>query len=181
MKKVITVFTISAMIMLCAGCANGGNTESNSSPQITANPNEAIYDAALDYAYDGEFDKAISKLKTLSEPYSDSDSVLETLETGVTSSFIGIWYCPKNKSCNDMEITLTIYPVYRSGEMKLAFERDMDAGAGKSGSSNITGTISLPTSNSTTVSRLNSAEWNVSGSTLKEIFEDGKKNTYTRQ
>ena len=94
------------------------------------------------------------------------------------SLFIGTWHCGRVNSCNDMDITLKIYPVYRYGEIELYFERDMKSPTGI-GSSNITGTIDIPTSTSTTVYDLN-AKWSISGNTLIEVFtgNGNKTNIY---
>ncbi len=96
------------------------------------------------------------------------------------SLFIGTWHCGRVNSCNDMDITLKIYPVYRYGEIELYFERDMKSPTGI-GSSNITGTIDIPTSTSTTVYDLN-AKWSISGNTLIEVFtgNGNKTNIYSR-
>lgn len=142
---------------------------------------QSLYDEALDLAYDGDFDEAIKKLNELPESYLDSEELIELFEKNKYSSFVGTWYCSRENSCNDMTITLEIYPVYRYGGVMLYFERDMISPTGI-GSSNITGTIDVPKSSSTTVYDLNSAEWSVSGSNLKEVFtHDGNKtNIYSK-
>lgn len=99
-------------------------------------------------------------------------------EKDVESPFIGTWYCARENSCNDMDITLEIYPVDISGKIKLYYERDMKSSTGV-GSSNITGTIDIPTSDSVRISDLNNAKWTVSGSNLIEIFTDNENRTNT--
>lgn len=99
-------------------------------------------------------------------------------EKDVESPFIGTWYCARENYCNDMDITLKIYPVDISGKIKLYYERDMKSSTGV-GSSNITGTIDIPTSDSVRVSDLNNAKWTVSGSNLIEIFTDNENRTNT--
>lgn len=106
--------------------------------------------------------------------------MIAPFEKDVDSSLIGIWHCSRAKSCNDMDITLKIYPVYRSGEINLYFERDMKSPT-DIGSSNIIGTIDIPTSDTITIYKLNSAKWTVSGDTLKEVFTgDNKTNIYSK-
>lgn len=183
MKKILITGLLCFILTGCASISNDKNisqeTESTLPAEVQASQN--IYDEALDLAYDGKFYEAIQKLEELVEPYLDSEELITLLQKDVDSSFIGTWHCSRANSCNDMDITLRIYPVYRSGKIKLYFERDMVSSTG-TGSSNITGTIDIPSSSSTTVSNLNSAKWTVSGSTLKEVFTgDGNKtNTYSK-
>ena len=173
MKKLLLV-----SIMFCFLVTGCGKTQETSKEE---QKEQIIYDEALDLAYDGNFYGAIQKLNKLSEPYLDSEELIALFEDDVDSLFIGTWRCSRVNSCNDMDIILKIYPVYRYGEIKLYFERDMKSPTG-TGSSNITGTIDIPTSNSVTVYNLNSAKWTVSGDTLKEVFTgDGEKtNTYSK-
>lgn len=181
MKKLLLVLVV--FCFLVTGCGKAQEVIINSGSNLSEEEQnrENIYDEALDLAYDGDFYGAIQKLNELSSSYLDSEELITLFEKGVDSSFIGTWYCSRVHSCNDMHITLKIYPVYRYGEIKLYFERDMKSPTG-TGSSNITGTIDIPTSNTITVSNLNSAKWTVSGASLKEVFTgDGDKtNTYSK-
>lgn len=183
MKKIILFCLVCFIFTGCGQSISDKNTnkETENILSVEEQVNQNIYDEAVDLAYDGEFAGAIEKLGELTEPYSDSEALLTLLREDVDSAFIGTWYCSRADSCNDMDITLKIYPVYRSGEIKLYFERDMISSSG-TGSSNITGTIDATSSNSTTVSSLNSAEWTISGSTLKEVFtgDNNKVNTYSK-
>lgn len=179
--------TLVLLIMIClfvTGCGEGKESqEQRKEPEDILSEeeqkNQIIYDEALALARDGDFSGAVKKFNELSEPYLDSEELIVLFEEDIDSSFIGTWHCGRASSCNDMDITLKIYPVYRHGEIQLYFERDMKSPT-DIGSSNITGTIDIPTSDSITVSKLN-AQWTVSGDTLKEVFTgDGNKtNTYS--
>lgn len=181
MKKLLLVLIV--FCFLVTGCGKTQETlidsESNLSEEEQKKSN--IYDEALDLAYDGDFYGAIQKLNELSESYLDSEELITLFEKDVDSSFVGTWYCSRAHSCNDMDITLKIYSVYRYGELKLYFERDMKSPT-DTGSSNITGTIDIPTSDTITVYNLNSAKWTVSGDSLKEVFigDGNKTNTYSK-
>lgn len=179
MKKLLSALIIFSFLV--TGCGETQVIGSKNHPSKEEQKEQNIYDAALDLAYDGNFYGAIKKLNELSEPYLDSEELIALFEKDVDSPFIGTWHCGRVNSCNDMDITLKIYPVYRYGKIRLYFQRDMKSPTG-TGSSNITGTIDIPTSNSVTVSSLNSAKWTVSGDTLKEVFTgDGNKtNTYSK-
>ena len=184
MKKIVLITCLICFILTgCTSTSNNKNTSQETESTLSAEEqaSQKIYDEALDLAYDGDFYSAIQKLNELTEPYLDSEEMITVLQKDVDSLFIGTWHCSRANSCNDMEITLRIYPVYRSGEIELYFERDMVSSTG-TGSSNLTGTIDIPSSSSITVSRLNSAKWTVSGNTLKEVFScDGNKtNTYSK-
>lgn len=174
------------LYILLTGCGTTSNNEhinqvSEHTLSVEEQANKKIYDEALDFAYNGDFCSAVKKLNELSEVYLDSDDLIVLFAKDVESSFVGTWHCSRANSCNDMDITLKIYPVYRTGEIKLYYERDMKSSTGV-GSSNITGTIDMPTSDSVTVFSLNSAKWTVTGSGLTEVFTgDGNKtNTYTK-
>ena len=181
MKKIFYILVI--LCFLVTGCGKTQETlmDSESNLLEEEQKKQSIYDEALDLAYDGDFYGAIKKLNELSEPYLDSVELITLLENDIDSSFIGTWHCARVNSCNDMDITLKIYPVYRYKEIQLYFERDMKSPTGI-GSSNITGIIDIPTSTSATVYDLNSAKWSVSGNTLKEVFTgDGNKtNIYSK-
>lgn len=181
MKKLF--FLLIILCFLITGCGKTQETLTDSKSNLSQEEQKKknIYDEALSLAYDGDFYGAIQRLNELSESYLDSKELITLLKKDIDSSFIGTWHCGRVHSCNDMDITLKIYPVYRYGEIELYFERDMKSSTG-TGSSNITGTIDIPTSNSITVSKLKSAQWTVSEDTLKEVFTgDGNKtNTYSK-
>lgn len=180
MKKLLLALIIFSF--LATGCGKMQETSTDSKNHLSKEEQKEqnIYYEALNLAHDGDFYGAIKKLNELSEPYLDSEELIALFEKDVDSPFIGTWYCGRVNSCNDMDITLKIYPVYRYGKIRLYFQRDMKSPTGI-GSSNITGTIDIPTSNSVTVSDLN-AKWTVSGDTLKEVFTgDGNEtNTYSK-
>lgn len=178
---------ICMIIVLCSCSKQSTNQVEESTDFATPkkDKDQIIYEEALDYAYDGNFASAVSKLNEFVEPYEDSEELIELFGKDISSTFIGTWHCSRANSCNDMDITLTIYPIYRHGEMQLYFERDMKSEAGKTstGSSNITGTIGIPSSSLATVPNLNSAKWTVDGSILTELFsgDNNKQNTYTKR
>ncbi|MCI8301120.1 MAG: hypothetical protein HFI69_12415 [Lachnospiraceae bacterium] len=182
MKKTIVLLIIICLFVSGCGEVNESQEQQKESEDILSEEvqkNQTVYDEALALAYEGNFFSAVKKINELSEPYLDSEELIELFEKDIDSSFIGTWFCSRENSCNDMDITLEIYPVYRSGEIELYFERDMICLTGL-GSSNITGTIDIPSSNSITVSSFGNAQWTVSENTLKEVFtSDGNKtNTY---
>ena len=181
MKKILLVLIV--FLFCVTGCGKTQETLVNSESNLSEEEQEKknIYDEALNLAYDGDFYGAIQKLNELSESYLDSKELIALLKKDVDSPFIGTWYCSRANSCNDMSIALKIYPVYQYGEIQLSFERDMKSPTG-TGSSNITGTINMPTSNTTTVYNLNNAKWTISGNTLKEVFtgDKNKTNTYNK-
>lgn len=184
MKKTLVLLIMICLFVSGCGEVNESQEQLKGSEDILSEEeqkNQIVYDEALALAYDGDFFSAVKKINELSEPYLDSEELIALFEKDIDSSFIGTWHCGRANSCNDMDITLRIYPVYRYGEIELYFERDMKSPTG-TGSSNITGTIDLPTSNSITVYHLNSAQWTVSEDTLKEVFTgDGNKtNTYSK-
>lgn len=90
------------------------------------------------------------------------------------SPFTGVWYCSRENSCNDMEITLTISKL----NLGLSLDRNMVCDHGV-GSSHLKETTFFPKTNEID-SPFIKGKFVLDNNYLYEIFIDGKQNRYTR-
>lgn len=91
-----------------------------------------------------------------------------------TAKFVGEWYCSRNNSCNDMEITLRIV---QDGDT-LVFQRDMVSPTGI-GSSDLSYSVAI-TNTGSVYCEDTSATYIMRDNNLYEIFDNGRENKYTR-
>lgn len=107
-----------------------------------------------------------------------ASSLPESSKNSESSSvFAGVWYCSRENSCNDMEITLTI----TQDGSKLHFDRDMKSETGV-GSSHLFGTAAVPEADIVYASYTSGIYSLDSDHTvLYERFENGKQNRYIKK
>lgn len=132
MHKLKSLILISvASICFITACGKGDVPALESTATNTA---EVLYgDGIMLAIYDGN-QVALYRDDDFPKVYNNSAEVIAMYEQAMKSPFVGTWYCSRDNSCNDMDITLIITPFYTNGEMRFSFDRDMVSSTGEAGS-----------------------------------------------